>query len=58
MLTADLWSVFLHTTVALVKRDLRDQGKKVQTYSKAELTLLAKARLWQECEEWLARNRP
>ena len=56
MLTADLWSVFLATTVALVKRDLRDQGKKVQAYSKAELTLLAKARLIEECREFLRRN--
>jgi hypothetical protein len=55
-MTADLWSVFLHTTVALVKRDLRDQGKKVQAYSKAELTLLAKARLIEECREFLRRN--
>ena len=55
-MTADLWSIFLHTTVALVKRDLRDQGKKVQTYSKAELTLLAKARLIEEAKEFLRRN--
>ena len=57
-MTADLWSVFLHVTLEKVKLDLRDAGKKVQAYSRAELTLLAKARLRQECEEWLARNRP
>jgi len=56
MITPDLWTVFLHTTVALVKRDLRDQGKKVQTYTRAELTQLAKARLIEEAKEFLRRN--
>jgi hypothetical protein len=56
-MTADLWSVFLHVTLEKVKLDLRDAGKRWQTYTKAELTQLAKQRLRQECEEWLARNR-
>jgi hypothetical protein len=55
-MTADLWSIFLHTTVALVKRDLRDAGKKVQAYTNVEIAKMAKARLVEECREFLRRN--
>jgi hypothetical protein len=55
-MTANLWTVFLNVTLAQVKLDLRDQGKKVQTYAKAELTQLAKARLIEECREFLRRD--
>src|SRR5262249_40379540 len=55
-MTASIWTAALREALGQVKLDLRSQGRRWQSFTHVELSRMAKAKLIEECREWLARN--
>jgi hypothetical protein len=54
----DLWTMAMHIAKTQALEEARREGVRIASLDPATRSKMAKLKLIQECEEWLARNRP